>query len=110
MSRKATTWAYGPSVLDLKLSASELAILRAICWSIDPKLGRTRPLSQKTLAYLTKVTSPTTQDRAIAHLTRLGLLARIHANKLPQKADEAPLRTTVYVYAIPKQRLVPTPA
>ena len=34
MSRKVTSWSYGPEVLGLKLTARDLAILRAICWSI----------------------------------------------------------------------------
>ena len=45
MSRKATSWSYGPEVLGLKLTARDLAFLRAVCWSIHPKLRRTRLLT-----------------------------------------------------------------
>ena len=38
MSRKATSWSYGPEVLGLKLTARDLAFLHAVCWSIHPKL------------------------------------------------------------------------
>ena len=104
MSRKATSWSYGPEVLGLKLSARDLAILRAICWSIHPKFGRTRPLTARTIARLTGVTSPTMQGAAFKRLNKLGLLAREHANKLPRKDDEPSLTTTAYVYAIPALR------
>ena len=50
MSRKATSWSYGPEVIGLKLTARDLAILRAVCWSIHPKLRRTRPLTGKAAA------------------------------------------------------------
>lgn len=104
MSRKATAWAYGPEVLGLGLSASELAILRAICWSIHPELRRTRPLTQKALARLTGVTSPTTQGAAIDRLHKLQLLSYKHANRLPKKDGETPLRTLAYVYTLPNLR------
>ena len=72
MSRKATSWSYGPEVLGFKLPARDLAILRAICWSIHPKLRRTRPLTAKALARLTGVESPTMQSVAFKRLNKLG--------------------------------------
>ena len=69
MSRKATSRSYGPEVLGFKLPARDLAILRAICWSIHPKLRRTRPLTAKALARLTGVESPTMQSAAFKRLT-----------------------------------------
>ena len=104
MSRAATSWSYGPEVLGLKLQARDLAILRAICWSIHPKLKRTRPLTGKTIARLTGVTSPTMQAAAFKNLNRLGLLVRQHANKLPRKDGDPPLTTTAYVYTVPALR------
>ena len=106
MSRKATSWSYGPEVLGLKLTARDLAILRAICWSIHPKLRRTRPLTGKALARLTGVESPTMQGASFKRLNKLGLLARQHANELPRKDGEPPLTTTAYVYSIPALRSI----
>ena len=85
MSRKATSWSYGPEVLGLKLTARDLAFLRAVCWSIHPKLGRTRPLTEKTLARLTGIGSPThavPQARPPLRETK----ARIARGRLPQTA------------------------
>ena len=104
MSRKATSWSYGPEVLGLKLSARDLAILRAICWCVHPTLRRTRPLTARAIARLTGVESPTMQSAAFKRLNKLGLLAREHANKLPRRDGETPLTTTAYVYAIPALR------
>lgn len=104
MSRKATSWSYGPEVLGLKLTARDLAFLHAVCWSIHPKLRRTRPLTEKALARLTGIDSPSTQGAAFTHLNKLGLLARQHANKLPRRDGEPPLTTTAYVYTIPALR------
>ena len=100
MSREATNWAYGPNVLGLDLTANELALLRAVCWSMHPALGRTKPLTNAELTRLTGISSPQSLLVARKRLRSLGLLAFEHANRLPAKAGMPALKTIGYVYAV----------
>jgi len=101
MARAATRWAYGPKVLAQGLSASELALLRALSWAMNLKKGRTKPLTDKDLSVLTGYTGRQTLTNARNRLRELNLIAFEHANRVKDRETHEAVATSIgYVYYV----------
>lgn len=100
MSRPAMKWSYGEEVLKLGLSASELAVLRALCWHTNPKLGYCPVITDEDLMFLTGYTGRQTFTSARKRLKALGLISYEHENKAKDQARENFGSSNGYVYFV----------
>ena len=103
MSRKATSWSYGPEVLGLKLTVRDLAFLHAVCWSIHPKLRRTRPLTSSGRGLSPQRSGSTiTNRRALYH--RLAYHC-CHSTATPSRLTDREKTLAVSLYRMPSEAI-----
>ena len=99
MFNKLTKWAYSDAVNKLGLTASELALLRALCWRAKSD-GKCDAIADSALSRLTGYKSRQTLTSARKRLKERALIAYEHENKASDHERKKYGSSLAYVYFV----------